>query len=106
MNRSSKVRAVYHELRIALGDQVSAKEALRSAARMVELFDADDALFGASVREQRANFDELPVDVAVADGGWRVLSKERGIINAEFGGEEMDIRTRTRLRNYGLELAA
>ena len=47
MNRSSKVRAVYHELRIALGDQVSAKEALRSAARMVELFDADDALFGA-----------------------------------------------------------
>jgi len=106
MNRPSKVRMVYQELRAVLGDELPAKEALQSAALLVELFDKDDADFGASIQEQRATFDELPVDVALADGGWRVLSREKSILHAEFGGEEIDVLKQMALKNYGLGIAA
>ena len=106
MNRPVKIRLVYRELRTVLGDELSAKEALRSAALLVELFDKDDADFGASTQEQRATFDELPVDVALSDGGWRILSREKSILHAEFGGEEIDVRKQMALKNYGLGIAA
>jgi hypothetical protein len=106
MNRPTKVRKVYHELRTTLGSELSELEALQTAAMLVELFEKDDALFGASINEQRATFDELPLDVAMADGGWRVLSRERSILHAEFGGDDMDIVGQMKIKNYGLGIAA
>ena len=106
MNRPTKVRKVYRELRAVLGADISAKEALRSAAMLVDLYETDGAAHGANFREQRPTFDELPVDVAIADGGWRVMARETSILHAEFGGEEIDVRKQMNLRNYGLEMAA
>jgi hypothetical protein len=106
MNRPAKVRMVYQELRAVLGNELSAKEALETAALLVELFDKDKAEFGAGILEQRPTFDELPVDVGLADGGWRVLSREKFISHAEFGGDEIDLRKQIAFKNYGLGVAA
>jgi len=106
MNKATKVRVIYRELRTTLGEQVPAGEILQAATKLVELDDAEK--FGAvrSIREQRATFEELPLDVALADGGWRVLSRESNIINATFGGEELDVHKRAKLNEYGIGIAA
>ncbi len=76
MRRSEKVTAVYHELRQSVGAGATASEVLECAASLVDLFlDAED---GAryELRTEQPTFDMLAVDVALADGGWRILSRD------------------------------
>ena len=70
------VLAVYRELRHSVGQQVPASEVLSCAASLVELFtiDADEPHF--DMRLGGLPFEHQAVDVAFADGGWRVLSLE------------------------------
>ena len=76
MNQSAKVTAVYRELRQAVGIKATAAEALACAASLVELFSLDGGMPAYDLREGRQPNDMLAVDVALADGGWRILSRE------------------------------
>ena len=78
MNQSAKVTAIYRELRQAVGLKATAAEVLACAASLVELFSLEDGMPAYDLRESRQPNDMLPVDIALADGGWRTLSREWG----------------------------
>ena len=69
MNQSAKVRAIYQELRQAVGMKASAAEMLACAASLVELFSLEEGVPACELNEGRQPHDVLPVDVALADGG-------------------------------------
>lgn len=75
-SRSIKVRQVFAELRHALGTEIPAGELLRLAAALVDASHPCD-----STNEDRnagpgAARDQMPLDKAFADGGWRILGSE------------------------------
>lgn len=73
MNRATKIRQVYTELRREIGDRLPAHEVLSSAVHLVGLYEpavVEPASPG------RPRFEELPVDKAFEDGGWRVMRYE------------------------------
>jgi len=82
MRKSAKVTAIYRELRQAVGANASAAEVLACASSLVELlslvelFALDNDAGGYELRAERQTLDMLPVDVALADGGWRTLCRE------------------------------
>lgn len=76
MNRAQQVREVFLELRRGLGERVAAAEVLACAASLVELFAEDDNGPEFSLRKGGLPFEMQALDVAFADGGWRVLSNE------------------------------
>ena len=75
MNRSDQVRAVFHELRRTVGDQISSAQVLVCATSLVELFSGsgEDPQFDA--RMGGLPFSMWGVDRALADA-WRVLEQE------------------------------
>ena len=106
MNRSQKVKQVYQELREAVGDEFSAIELLQTAAQLVEIINDDGPITGAQIHGPRPNFDELPVDQIIADGGWKVLAREGTWINDIDGDDTLSVCARDQLNNYGMEIAA
>lgn len=78
MNRSCQIREIFTELRYVLGDSVSARDALEAAASLVDLFTAKEEVNGSQyeLKEGPLPFYEWAVDVAMADGGWRVMRYE------------------------------
>lgn len=76
MRQSAKVSAIYHELRQALGATVAAADVLAGAASLVELFALENDPAGYDLCAERQPLDMLPVDQAMADGGWRTLCRE------------------------------
>ena len=91
MNRSQQVRAIFRELRRSVGTRATSKEILECAAALVDLFDNDDRSSGYVDRMGGLPFDNWALDVAMADGGWRILryetERERGL--AEEDEEEL-----------------
>jgi len=74
VGRSIKVRQVFAELRRALGTEVPAGELLRLAAALV---DAAHPKESHSERcTDRPALDQVPLDRAFSDGGWRVMHRE------------------------------
>jgi hypothetical protein len=74
-SRSVKVRRVYAELRRALKAEIPAGELLLLAAALV------DTAYPAKGRDEhrrgeRPDFDQVPLDRAFSDGGWRVMHRE------------------------------
>jgi len=106
MNRPSRIRQLYNEIRESLGSEISSKEALQLAAHLVDVADGRDVIPFDTFRDQRATFDELPVDEAIADGGWRVFNREKDIVRSLFGGDEPSYRRKPRYHVIDLELAA
>jgi hypothetical protein len=106
MNRTGRIKQLYHEIRDTMGSEISSKEALQLAAHLVDVADGRDVIPGELFREQRATFDELPVDEAIADGGWRILNRERDIVRALFDGEDAFVQRNPRYQSMELELAA
>jgi hypothetical protein len=77
MNRPRLVREVYSEMRRALAGRASPREILESAAALVELFtqpEDDGPQF--DLRTGGVPFGQWALDVAFADGGWRVMGYE------------------------------
>ncbi|XHC10693.1 hypothetical protein ABWH98_24725 [Labrenzia sp. ac12] len=100
--RPAKIRAIYAELRRALGKDISMREAMEAAAILVDLAhqDPDEAFVDLPVRG-----GQLAVDTAFADGGWRLLCREQNWFqDNEAPYQATDIR-RT-LTEFGLEVAA
>lgn len=106
MNRPSRIKQLYSEIRESLGSEFSSKEALQLAAHLVDVADGRDVIPADAFRDQRATFDELPVDEAIADGGWRVFNREKDIVRSLFGGDEPSFRRTPRYQAIELELAA
>jgi hypothetical protein len=74
MNRSQQVRAVFQELRQTVGHLYSARELLEKAATLVDLFTVKDDPSRFELRTGGVPFEEWSLDVAMADGGWRILN--------------------------------
>ena len=104
MNRPQTVIQIYRELRSKVGDEFPAYELLRSAGKLVEIIRGDGPITGARPQTPRPTFDERPVDEVIADGGWKLLSREwRG---EKDGDDTLSVRARMQLNGYGLEMAA
>lgn len=76
MRRSEKVTAIYRELRQLVGARATASEVLEYAASLVDLFLEEEDGARYELRTERPTCDMLAVDVALADGGWRTLSRD------------------------------
>lgn len=77
MRNPAKLRAIYLELRNATGGEMPSGDLLRLAHHILRAYaleedDSDPLGFPVSSRA----FLTLPVDSAMRDGGWRVLSFE------------------------------
>jgi len=90
MNRPQQVRAVFQELRQALGNCYSAQELLEQAASLVDLFTVKDDPSRFELRTGGAPFEEWSLDRAMADGGWRILNHEYRRNRALFEDEALD----------------
>jgi hypothetical protein len=106
MNRPQIVNRIFRELRSELGEQFPAYELLESAAKLAEIIDDSGPVTGARLQTARATFNERPVDEVIADGGWRVLSREFSWVNQIDGDDTLSVCGISQLRNYGLEMAA
>lgn len=106
MNRPSRIKQLYREIRESLGSEISSKDALQLAAHLVDVADGRDVIPVDDLRDQRATFEELPVDEAFADGGWRVFNREKDIVRSLFGGDEPSYRRKPPYQAIEMELAA
>ena len=106
MNRPQKVNQVYHELRSEVGDEFPAYELLRSAAKLVEIIQDDGPITGARLQNPRATFYERPGDEVIADGGWKLLSRDSSWLREIGGDDALSVRARAQLHDCGLEMAA
>lgn len=106
MNRPSRIKILYNEVRETLGAEISPKEALQLAAHLVDIADGRDSIKGAQITEQRDTFDELPIDQALADGGWKVLNREREIVRAVFDGGDNYSQHHSQYQPIKMDVAA
>jgi hypothetical protein len=106
MNRPNKIRKVYKELRHSLGGEIPSQEVLKHAASLVDIFDDRDHAPLIHLHTQRATFDELPLDEAFADGGWRVMRRESNWMNDIYSDEPSDPRVANKLKSLTMEMAA
>jgi hypothetical protein len=77
MNRPAQIRAIFAELRSALGETHSDRELLRLAHSIILAYTAagkvDDDIADTL---QSNSFFSSPIDEAMQDGGWQVLDFE------------------------------
>lgn len=103
MTSSKKVKAIYAELRAALGSEISMREAMETAAMLVDLSyqdpDADVSAYDAPIRTQMA------VDTSFSDGGWRNLNREK-CWSQDNHRPSGDHELRRNLKTFGLRIAA
>lgn len=76
MRRPKLIKAIYAELRRALPD-LPAGDVLKLANRLLRAYTSDPDLMKLFGREvETRSVDRLPLDVALKDGGWRVMEYE------------------------------
>jgi len=105
MNRPQFIREVYFELRRALADKVSQREVLESATALVDLFtlpEEDGPRF--EIHNGGLPFDLWALDVAFADGGWRVMAHEARLAEELEMDERLEVRTHIGMRRMALEM--
>jgi hypothetical protein len=76
VSRAQKIREVYRELRQSAPRTVSARELLNCAAGLVNLVDPEHDTSCFELRTGGLPFESQALDVAFADGGWRVMHFE------------------------------
>jgi hypothetical protein len=91
MNRSQRVQQIYRELRRAAPGQIPARELVRCAAELVGLYDMDDDTTRFELRTGGIPFENQALDVAFADGGWRVMYYEEACRSAAVEEEARDL---------------
>ena len=75
--RAYKIRQVFAELRHALSGEIPAIELLRLAAKLVDATPEPSVRDDEGLVSARSSIDELPLDKAFADGGWRIMARDR-----------------------------
>lgn len=107
MNRSRLVREVYHELRRALAGHTSPQEALESAAALVDLFTLpEEASPQYDLRTGGLPMGMWPLDVAFADGGWRVMGYETRLLEELEDDENYERRMHNGMARMAMEINA
>ena len=106
MNRPQKVKEVYRELRMMLGEEFPAHELLESAALLVEIVGDDNKITASQLQDFWVPIKEQAVDEAIADGGWKILSHENWWNQILDEEDVLSVRAKEQLKNYGLEIAA
>ena len=76
MNRPQKVRAMFQELYRTVGNEFSAQVLLEKAALLVDLSYLPEDTSRFELRTGGIPFEDWSLDVAMADGGWRILDYE------------------------------
>lgn len=79
MLRRNLVKAIYAELRAgSAGTEVSAIDLLKLAQHIVKAYTDPDSVIETEATEREwRGFVHSPVDVAMSDGGWKVLAFEQ-----------------------------
>ena len=106
MNRPQKIKKVYRELRMMLGDEYADYELLKSANSLIELFADDEPITLDQLKSFGIYFKDREVDEAMKDGGWRLSSNEGWWDQITDDQDVLSPQSRAQLKNYGLELAA
>ena len=104
INRTEKVRRVYAELRRAQPEDTSAHELLRISAKLVELSEGREDRPLARQGTPRPTFEELPLDTAFNDGGWRVMEYESRRMAQLYHDETATCLYRAELAHFGVEM--
>ena len=73
VSRAERIREVYSELRQSTPKNVPARELLSCAAELVNLFDSNHDSSRFELRTGGLPFENQALDIAFADGGWRVM---------------------------------
>lgn len=90
-----KIRQVFAELRHALGNEIPAIELLQLAAKLVDVTRAPSVGNDDKIVILRRFNDQLPLDEAFADGGWRMMARDRAY-NAEDFEDDALLSARTK----------
>lgn len=106
MNRARRVREVYLELRRELGDRAPLRELLECAASLVELFDEEESDPQFELWTGGVPFDCWALDLALADGGWRVMGRERSRRDAMLQDEAEELLMHNGMARWAREMAA
>jgi hypothetical protein len=92
MNRPTQIRDVFRELRAVLGSGVSAREILECAALIVDVASDPAKEPEYDTVEGRLPFSQWALDMAIADGGWRVLYHETDLSQETEDEERIERR--------------
>ena len=106
MNRPKKVRAIFNEIQPSLKDDFTSEEILKFAADFLKTTEYEDP--GARIRlvSSRTGFDELDVDQAIADGGWKVMAREKQMMSDLYSEEHSFETYEINFNEVGLDIAA
>ena len=108
MNRPNLIRSIYAELREVAGDVANSAELLKVAAALVEAADPE-ARGGHRELNGRTGgvpFDRWALDVAMADGGWRILRYETELGTRIYGDEVESESAELAYKDWMMEHAA
>lgn len=94
MNNPQKIREIYLELKIALGDSESDSDLLKAASELVQSFNQKlDNTPKTSIAEFRRDFLSLDLTSAMADGGWQIMRRESELMhNFYTNSSESEVR--------------
>ena len=82
MNNPQKLREIYLELKIALGDGETDTDLLKAAAELLDRYNKKiDTTPIASIAEHRRDFLSLDLTSAMADGGWQIMKRESELMH-------------------------
>jgi hypothetical protein len=90
--RSMKVRQVFAELRRALGAEIPAGELLGLAAALVDAAAPIECPDEHRSVPDRPASDQLPLDRAFSDGGWRVMHRESNWFASSYRDDDPGFR--------------
>ena len=76
MNRPQKIKEVYRELRMVLGDEYPGHELFKSASLLIEVLSDDKPIALDQFDKFELQFKDATIDEATKDGGWKFLSNE------------------------------
>jgi hypothetical protein len=106
MNRPQKIKKIYRELRMMLGNEYPDYELLKSANLLIEIYEDDEPITLDQLKSFGIQFKDREVDEAIKDGGWRLMSDEGWWDQVTDDQDMLSPQSRAQLKNYGLELAA
>jgi hypothetical protein len=96
--RAFKIRQVFAELRRALRKEIPAIELLQLAAKLVDATRALSIGDDDKIVALRPSYDQLPLDEAFADGGWRIMARDRAYNHEQFEDDPcLSARTKSTL---------
>jgi hypothetical protein len=85
--RAFKIRQVFAELRYALGNEMPTIELLQLATKLVDATRARSIGDDDKIVALRPSHDQLPLDQAFADGGWRIMARDRAYGHEQFNDD-------------------